>query len=141
MGLCGARAAQNRGQSLGQDLQIEPEGPFIHVLKIKPHPLVEADSAPAVDLPKAGNTGLDAETPPLPVFAESFVVAYRQRSGAYEAHLSLKHVEQLGQFIDAASSEELPDRSDAWVVPDLEDRSCNFVLFFQDRKSTRLNSS
>ena len=71
----GAGAFENSGNGLRQDLEVEPQGPLVHVLKIQEHPLIERDSAAAVYLPEAGHAGLDAETATLPVFVESIEVA------------------------------------------------------------------
>ena len=105
-----------RRQRLGQYLDVEPERPLIHVLKIEKHPLVERDSTAAVDLPKAGNSRFHAEPPPLPIFIEALIIANRQWSWAYQTHVTVQHVKQLRKFIDATSSQEFANWRDPRII-------------------------
>ena len=50
---------------LQHDPKIQPEGPFIDVLQIQLHPLVEIYIVSARNLPKTGDSRLHAEPAPL----------------------------------------------------------------------------
>ena len=67
-------ALYDRGNGPCQDLQIEPKGPPVDVFHIHFHPGVEADGVAPVHLPQAGDTGLHAESSPLPVLGKESII-------------------------------------------------------------------
>ena len=98
-----ARAAKYGGNCARKDLQVEPERPFVHVLQVEAHPLLEGNRAAAIYLPEAGDARADAEAAALPILAEAVVIALRQRAWADETHLALQNVNELRQFVDAGA--------------------------------------
>src|SRR4029077_19433944 len=67
----------------------------------------------------------------LPILAESFIVANRQRSRTDEAHIAFQHVQKLRQLIDAGAAQDSSDRSDARIVLDLEYGAGDFIKLLQ----------
>ena len=47
----GTSSSEHGGNSLGKDLNVQPERPFIDILEIKLHPLLEWNGVSAVNLP------------------------------------------------------------------------------------------
>ena len=128
-----ARPTQHRRNGARQDFYIEPERPFVHVLQVQPHPLLQRNRASAVDLPKTGDAGTNAEAPSLPIFIETLVVAHRKRTRTYEAHVTLQYVEELRQFVNAAAAQHLSERCNAWIVHNFKYGPGNLILVFQHR--------
>src|SRR5262249_33044871 len=120
-------AAQHRRNRTQQNLEVQPERPFVNVLQIQLHPLLERNVAATTHLPQTGDARLHAESPALPVFTEAFIVPHRQGPRTYQTHVSDEDVEELRQFVDAGAAQELSDRRDARIILDLEDRSADFV--------------
>ena len=82
---------------------------------------VKAHVAPAIHLPEAGHTRLHAEAAFVPLSVDAFDIPHRQGSRTNQAHLALEDVEELGQLVNAETSEEFADAGDARVILDLED--------------------
>src|SRR5579862_82998 len=125
--LCCAHALYNSGNRTRQNFKIEPQRPFIHILKIEPHPLLERDRAAARDLPEARYARTDAESASLPILVEPFVVSNWKRPGSDEAHLPLQDIEQLRQFVHAGSAQQFSKPRNSRVVLDFENGPRDFI--------------
>ena len=73
------------------------------------------------------DSGLHAESTPLPVLWKEPIVPNRHRAGANEAHLPTQNVPQLWQFIEARLPEYSAEGGDSRVVLDFENRPAHFV--------------
>ena len=82
------------------------------------------------NLPQAGYAGLHAEATPVPVLGEALVVAHRQRSWSYEAHVPQKYIEELRKLIQAGLAQEATDGSNPRIVLELERRTGGLVEMF-----------
>src|SRR5207247_1894222 len=91
-----AFAAQDRGDRLEQDLEVQAQRPALDVVEVQLQPLRERELAPSGDLPQAGETRLHAEAPTLDALVEEVHVAQRHGARPDEAHLAGQHVEDLG---------------------------------------------
>src|SRR5262245_54991927 len=65
-GSAGAGPTQHGRDGSEKDRQIQPEAPFVDVLEVETHPVLEIDVAPASDLPQAGDPGLHRQTAAVP---------------------------------------------------------------------------
>src|SRR5262245_32222383 len=100
----GAAAAQHGGNGLGEDREIEPQGPVVDVLHVSPDPVVEAER-PLADLVQAGDTRLDAEATLVRAMIDAQDVTHWERTGADQAHVAAQDVHELRQLVQA----ELPE--------------------------------
>src|SRR5258708_40080085 len=91
--LGGSRSSNHGRNGHRQNLQIEPQRPFIQIFQIEFHPLLESDRTATLHLPQAGNPGSHTESPPMPVLREPVDVPYRQWPRANQAHVTLQHIE------------------------------------------------
>jgi len=87
-----ARSSENRWDGLCQDLQIQPEGPLVHIAEIQEHPLIEGNCAAAIHLPEAGDARFYTEPPALPILVETLVIPHWQRSGTDQTHVAPQNV-------------------------------------------------
>ncbi len=94
--------------------------------------MVEGNIAAAVALPEAGHARFDAEAAALPVLVETVVIPDRERPGAYQAHVALQDVYELGQFINAGFAEKFSSSGNSGVVFYFEYRTAYLVqvLYF-----------
>src|SRR5450432_374350 len=90
--LRGPRAAQYSRNGTQQNLQVQPQRPFVYVLQVQFHPLFEWNLAASLDLPKARDTWLYAKSPALPVFVEAFIIPHRQRTGPHQTHIPQENI-------------------------------------------------
>src|SRR5205085_9896983 len=88
----GAGALKNGRNSPQQDLEIQPQRPFLDILQIQLHPFLKRNRASASHLPQACDAWLHAKPSALPVFAEGFIVTEREWTRTHQAHLTLQHV-------------------------------------------------
>ena len=88
------------------------------------------DVGSTVDLPEAGHAGTNTKAPTVPVLAKTLIVSKWQRSGADEAHVSLEHIDQLRQFVDAGSSQKPTNRCDPRIIPYFEYGPAHIVQVF-----------
>src|SRR5579864_1771244 len=91
----GARTLQNCRDRLDQNLQVQPQRPFVDVLHVEFHPFLERHRAATIHLPEAGNSWADTETPPVPILIESRKIPHRHGPWPHKAHVALQHVEEL----------------------------------------------
>ena len=76
-----AGTPQDGWDRLRENLHVEPDRPFIQVLKIKLHPVIKTDIASSVDLPQTSNARTHAKSPPLPVLVKTFIIPHGQEAG------------------------------------------------------------
>jgi hypothetical protein len=57
----------------------------------------------------------------MPLDVDALHVAHRQRSRTHQAHFALKHIDELGQLIDAETPQKGADPRDSRIVFDFED--------------------
>jgi hypothetical protein len=99
------------------DLEVHPYRAFFYVDKIVvetlAHVIFIKGSAPeSIRLCQSGSTRL-YRIPVIEVIKGGVPVGallYRIRTGSYEAHISLKYIDNLGQFIQVQLSQQLAER-------------------------------
>src|SRR6478735_5081393 len=92
--------ADHRRKTQAQDPEVKEERPIVDVFQIELDPPIEGQSAPTADLPEASNAGVDAEPPHECGLVKAAHVSNRQRTRAYQGHLSPQHVYELRKFVD-----------------------------------------
>src|SRR6516165_8320312 len=125
-GLAGTAAQQHDGNRLEKDLAVKGGRPIIDVFQVKFHDASELESAAPFQRPKASESRRHTQPAPLP----PLVLLYFLRQGrarAYEGHVALEDVKQLGQFVQTEPAHETSCRRAARIVPDLEPRPVHFV--------------
>ena len=94
-------AEQHGRNSPEENLQVQPDGPIVDVLKIEFYPgLKFVDLVSTADLPKTRNSRFDAEATPLRRIRKVFHFVRRQRTRTDQTHLSDQNIEKLRQLID-----------------------------------------
>ncbi len=112
---------------------IKKETPILDVINIVLDPLSDGSISPeTVDLCPSGKSGTDLVLNVVSgdLLHELFNELGTLGSGTYEAHISLKDVEKLGQLVDAGLSDEFSDRCDSGIV--LGGPALLFLLFALD---------
>src|SRR5262245_5591118 len=124
--LARASAAENGGNGLEQDLEVQSQRPVVDVLQVQLPPLLEVDGVAPRDLPEAGEARPDAEAPARP---ELVLLDFGRdgRTGADEAHVPLEDVPHLGELVEAELPEEAADLRHAGIILDLEHRAVHLV--------------
>ena len=82
------------------------ERPLIDVLQVHSHPVIEANVASTIHLPKASHPWLDAKTAFVPLQIDALDIPHRQGSWTNETHVAFEHVDELRQLIDAETSQK-----------------------------------
>ncbi|MNP68806.1 hypothetical protein D3C76_1648160 [compost metagenome] len=88
--------------------------------------MIEIDIAASGDLPQAGHAGVDAQAREVTVLVA--IGVERGRPGADQAHVALEYIDQVGQLVEAAASEEPADCGDPRVLVDFEVDGIDTVL-------------
>ena len=109
------------------DLEIKDERPSINVLHVQVHPLRKGKVVSAADLPETGNSGSNRKATAMPILVKAIVVANRERAGTDEAHVALKNIKELRQFVDACAPEKFSDWRNAGICLDLENWPVHLV--------------
>src|SRR5579863_554725 len=101
--LVGVLTVEDAEQSHRDDLKIERETPVAEVIKIVFHALGDRGiAAPTIDLDPACDPGLEG-------VAEIVAVEFLQKlfnevgafwPGAYDTHIALQHVDELGELVE-----------------------------------------
>src|SRR3954451_19938227 len=104
--------AEDAGDRLDKDPQIEPYGPFLDISKVMLDPalhLIErlGLAAETVHLRPSGDARLHAVPRQVTVDpgCEVLVMWYGVRAWPDQRHLPLQHIQQLGQFVEAGSAQ------------------------------------
>src|SRR6266487_2369596 len=92
-----------------QDADVEPKAASFNIPDVERKLLFPCDGVAAVDLSPASNS--------RPAFVAACLfgcvptkVLHQKRARANQAHISLEHVEQLRQFIEAGPAQKSPER-------------------------------
>ena len=94
--------------------------------EVKADQLVEIKFRASGHLPQPSQTRQHQIALFVPIL-EAFEVAPRQWPRADEGHVTAQHVEQLGQFVERQAPQEAADRSQSWVVANLEQCTVRLV--------------
>src|SRR6185369_15801014 len=86
--------AQDRGDRAEEDLEVEPQGPAVDVLEVRPQTVEERLAETVGDLPEPGDPGLHREALALPGL-EAGDLARQHRSRSDQAHLATQDVQEL----------------------------------------------
>src|ERR1700719_3076623 len=96
-----AIAGKNGGGCLNKNLDVQPNRPAAGIFKVQANHIIEARPATSLDLPQAGNTGLDFEhATTMPQVVGPELISDR-RSRTNQRHLSAQYVQELRQFVQA----------------------------------------
>ena len=104
-----------------ENCEVERGRPRRGVPQVQTNHLVEADAAPAANLPQSGNSRLDfQDTATMPsLIGRQFI--WNRRTGADERHFALQNVQELRQLIQACPTQELSDSRDPRIARKLVD--------------------
>src|SRR5215217_3066062 len=97
----------------------------MHVVEVKGYPTIKRYVTTAADLPEAGDSGRNARDK---LFGATDLRGLdgQVRPGTDQAHLSLEHVPELRQLVEAGLAQQTPDPGHARVVLQF---SMRFELF------------
>src|SRR5215469_1921171 len=118
-----------RNRARDQD-EVAHRRPGIDVVIVQLHPMLERHFRAAVDLPQTGKALRHAET----ALGERVVVgdlAGQSGTRPDQRHVAEQNVEQIRQLVDRGLAQEAPERMQTRIVPDLKDRTRNFVEVHQ----------
>ncbi len=107
----------NLPQRSADQPQVEAERAAVDVLQVERDSLVEADPAPGVRLPEAGQARHDRQPAEVPRLVDLDLVRDR-RTRADQAHLAADDVDQLRQLVQVRSAQEGSQPRDARVGRD-----------------------
>src|SRR2546423_6537585 len=95
-----SRSRQHDPERTKDEIEVEEEGPLIHVSEVELHPLVERDLvAVRAHLPETGEPRAHGEPAVLPLLiAQDF--AGERRARADDAHVAAEDVQQLRQLVE-----------------------------------------
>ena len=109
--------------------EIEPYRPISHIPRIHLHALVVGGVTPPADLPKSGNAGRN-EVVVRDVVAVFYNFLLYDGARSNETHLAADDVEDLREFVEAGTAQEVSDACDTRVVLELK---IPFPLFARRR--------
>ena len=109
--LLGARSPQNYRHGAQKNFHIQPQRPIVDILQIQTHPFLKIlHFVASADLPEASQPRLDAEAPAVRQIIKSQGFIHGQGPGTHQTHLSLQHIEQLGQLIETPAPQWMEKR-------------------------------
>src|SRR5579862_247852 len=111
---------QYHGDGFKKYAHIQFERPVFDVVEIELHHFFKREPIAPGDLPEAGDAGKHFEAAQMNGAIILDFVRHR-RAWADQAHLALKHVPKLRQFVDAELAQDAPDARDARVLCDFVD--------------------
>jgi len=88
------------------------KAPIANYITIEVDASLEKTGRGARDLPKAGDARSHVEAREMFNFVGGVVVQWMW-SRAYQAHVSLQYVPQLGKFVEAIAAQDTPEARDA----------------------------
>ena len=100
------------------DIDIQPERPVVHVMKIVPQPFFKTGvAAPAVDLRVSGETASNGVALVVlnVLFAKFACELGTLRARSDKTHIATQDVPQLRQFIEAVTAKVVTDSSAPWI--------------------------
>src|SRR5215217_4439297 len=112
-----AVAGGQHSDRLGQDAQVEPEGPMLDVPDVQLDPLGPSQRGPAVDLRPSGDAGLDGEPPAL-ALGVAVDLLLDGRAGADECHLAADDVDQVRELVEREAAQDPAYARDPGVALD-----------------------
>jgi len=116
---------------LGQDLEVESQGPVVDVFAVQADDFFEVgDVGAAACLPHAGDAGFHGQAA-FVVVAVLLEFGRCRGSCADQGHVSLQDVEELGEFVQRGFADEFSYFCDAGVVLHLEHEAVHLVLLHQ----------
>ena len=105
---------------LRKDLDIFPYSPRVAVFQIHADHFVERCSASTLDLPVSSDPRLHRyQSLPVPHLVRLEFVGNRWPR-SYQGHRTGEHIQELRYFVNTCLSQESAERSDSWVVRQLE---------------------
>ncbi len=88
---------------------------MVHVPDIQLELLFPGQGVPPVYLGPARNSGFHLVTPGL-LRRVAIEVLHQKRPGTHQAHFAHEHVPELGKFVDAGATQELPKTGQAHLI-------------------------
>lgn len=125
-------AEKNNGDSLEEYFNIKQDRLVLGVIQIQKNHLPKTKVTSSGNLPESCHTRFSLRPVPeisaemIPLLQE-FEIKNRQRAGPDKAHLALKNIEELWQFVNTVAAYEPADFGEARVVLDLEQRAVGFI--------------
>ena len=110
-----AVAGEHHGEGTGQDPEIHPDAPVGHIIAVQADPFLVGRIVSSGDLPQAR----DARAHPAVIrvdFAVFGDLGLHDGTRPHQAHLAPHHIDQLGQFIQAALAQEAAHAGDTGVM-------------------------
>ena len=95
---------------------VEPDAPVLYVFRVEFYDLLKiGDVASAAHLPHAGDAGFERKSRSVMVLV-FFPFVQGGRTGADNAHVALKDIPELGEFVQAVAADEFADAGDMSAV-------------------------
>ena len=95
--------------SLEEDANIQADAPGVDVFHVKLYYVIEVcDAASAAYQPQACDAGLHGKSGSVMELV-LFPFVYGRRTGAHQAHITLQHIKELREFIQAPFPNEVSD--------------------------------
>src|ERR1700758_142853 len=106
------------------------QAPVFDVSKVQMHVELERWTIACRDLPQAGYAWLHIKPP---VMVKFVMVDLIDRVGpwSHQTHVPLDYIPELGEFVEAVSSDKLPNTSDSGVIINLENRTFSLIASAQ----------
>lgn len=121
-----ACAAQNDADGAPEYLQIEPQGPIAHILRIKGDVVVKGGTSARLYLPQARKSRRHRQSDEV-VWVVLPDLRWKRRPRSDEAHFAPEHVEQLRDLVEAVLAKYPPESRYSGVVGDLEEDCAAFI--------------
>src|SRR5919109_1903508 len=97
----GTRTREYDPESPKQNLEVIPDGPFVDILQVKTHHVIEGGTAPPLHLPETCETRpCFQHAAQMPGIVALDFVRYG-RPWAHQGHMARQNVEELWEFIEA----------------------------------------
>jgi len=108
-------ATENNQDRLQKDIGIHPQGPVAYIIFVHFEALLKGGLVPPQHLPPAGDSGGDPQNGGrIAAYVFQFSRHIGPRTG--ETHLPLEYIPELGEFIQAEFTEEIPARGHAGIL-------------------------
>src|SRR5205085_6930508 len=108
---------------LQKNFHIEPRRTLASIAQIEANHFIKSDSTPSLDLPESSDSRLRLEQATAVPWGVSFDFIWHGGTRSDQRHLSAQYIDELGQLIEAGSTQEISHRRDAWIIRQLEDRA------------------
>jgi len=115
------RPPEHRTRRTQEDLDVEPGRPTLRVLQVQPDHFVKFNAVSAIHLPKPCDPRLDFQySTTVPCLIRGYFV-WNCRARTYQRHVTFQNVQELRQFVQAGSPQELSHLRDPLIIRELVD--------------------